>query len=243
MKITSDIFGLLANAVGVAKIMGIAELAMEDNEKGTMFRGMADVGGTPVVLLQDIDIDLPFTGLGIQNTSSFIVKEKLAYDNDDQYSVYAQIDTMSNNVKSLDFKGQKFKMSINSAKTNIIRAPKAIKDNDVLAFSIEETEVKTLEQAVRAFSKAELIDIVSDGETITFEIRSGEDGGSFTFTLDNEPIELPASNGDAFVHSYPVKTFLNLVKNSDHHTLRVGQQGVINGSIQDIKTFIFPRRK
>ena len=198
MKLNSEIFGLLTQAVRVGKIMGIEEIAMEDNEKGTMFRGMADVGGTPVVMLQDIDVDLPFTGIGVPSAGSFLTKEKLAFDNDDGYTVYAQIDTMSNSVKSLDFKGGKFKMNINTAKTNVIRAPKAIKDIDVIGFLIEEAEAKTIKQAVSAFRKAELVDIVSDGDSITLEIRSAEDGGSFTFDLENEPMELNGG-GDDFV--------------------------------------------
>lgn len=242
MKLDSEVFGLLAQAIRVGKVMGIEEIAMEDNEKGTMFRGMADVGGTPVVMLQDIDIELPFTGLGVPSASSFLIKEKLAYDNDDGYTVYAQIDTMSNSVKSLDFKGGKFKMNINTAKTNIIRAPKAIKDVDVLAIAIEEDEAKTIKQAVSAFRKAELVDVVSDGDSVTLEIRSAEDGGSFTFDLENEPLELNDGT-DAFVHSYPVKTFLNLIDNMEDRVIKIGKQGVLNGSIDDIKLFIFPRRK
>lgn len=242
MKLTSEVFELLARAVSVGKTMGIAEIAMEDNEKGTMFRGMADVGGTPVVMLQDIDIELPFTGMGIPDAASFITKEKLAFDNDEGYSVYAQIDTMSNGVKSLDFKGGRFKMNINTAKTNVIRAPKAIKDVDVIAIEFEEDEAKTFKQAVSAFRKAELVDIVSDGDSVTLELRSAEDGGSFTFELEREPIELNGGT-DAFVHSYPVKTFLNLIDNSEDKVIKIGKQGVLSGVINDIKLFIFPRRK
>ena len=241
MKITSDVFELLMKAVNVGKIMGIDEIAMEDNEKGCMFRGMADAGGTPVVMLQDIDIDLPFSGLGVQHSGSFIVKEKLAYTNDNNYTIYAQIDSMTNNVKTLDFKGNKFKMAVNTAKTNIIRAPKAIKDIDAVGFEINEDEVKSIEQAVRAFGKAELVEVVCDGEHITLELKSSEDGGSFSFELE---YEIAFFNCDeySFVHSYPVKTFLNLIKHSEMKLFKIGKQGILNGHIEDIKMYIFPRR-
>ena len=228
-------------AVSVGKIMGIQEIAMEENEKGRMFRGMSDIGGTPVVLLQEIDTEIPFTGLGIQNAGSFLNKEKLAHSNDSDYTIYAQIDNMSNNVKSLDFKGHKFKMSVNAAKTNVIRAPKAMKDIDIAAVQLEEEEAVTLEQAVRAFNGAELIEIVSDGDNIHLEIKSNVDGGSFEFQLENEPLDLNGGT-DGFVHSYPVKTFINLIKNSESKTNKKGRQGVVSGRIQYINMFVFPKR-
>lgn len=133
-------------------------------------------------------------------------------------------------------------MNINAAKTNVIRAPKAIRDVDVLAIEITDAEAKTIKQAVSAFRKAELVDVVSDGDSVTLEIRSAEDGGTFTFDLENEPLDL-SGDEEAFVHSYPVKTFLNLIDNMESRVIKIGKQGVLNGSIDNIRLFIFPRRK
>ena len=241
MKITSDVFEVLMRAVSVGKLMGIDSIAMEENDKGKMFRGMTDSGGTPVVLLQHIDIELPFAELGVTDAKSFITKEKLAHTNDSEYTIYAQIDEMTNSVVALNFKGHKFKMSINAAKTRIIRAPKAMKDVDVMAIQLEDEEVTTLQLAISAFPSAELIDVVSDGDSIHLELQ-GKSVGSFEFHLENDPLELNGGCSDGFVHSYPVKTFINLLKHSESKTIKIGQMGILSSSIQDIQIYVFPRR-
>ena len=93
---------------------------------------------------------------------------------------------------------------------------------------------------LKAFSKAELIDIICDGENISMEIKSGEDGGTFNFELSNDPVFF--GEDLSFVHSYPMKTFLNMIKHSESNILKIGQQGILNGNIQGVTMYIFPRR-
>jgi len=238
MRLDNNLLVLLKRATAVAKQMGISELSMEDNNIGTMFRGMSDLGGTPVILHHMLDEDLPFGGLAIKDTGSFIAKLNLATDKDENFKIFLNVDERKNHVKSIELKGTKFKMSFITGSADAVKAPKRLKDPSKYSFQMEPDDVKTLDKAIKAMAGT-FVTFVSDGNEVSFEIRVGK-SDVFSYKFCDEVLSMDGDDA-SFAFSYPVKTITTLIKNSESGIFQVSKKGIFNGIMQDTNVFIFPR--
>ncbi len=239
MRLDNKLLTLLKNATTVARQMGITEIAMEDNSIGTMFRGMTDLGGTPVVLNHQFDEKLPFGCLAIKDTGSLIAKLNLAEDRDENFRTFIDIDERKNHVKSLELKGTKFKLSFIAGAQDAVKAPKRLKDPGKYSFQMEADDIKTLDKGVKAMT-GDFVTFVSDGSEVSFEIRSGK-SDVFSYKFCDEVLSMDGDDDASFAFSYPVKTITTLIKNSEDGIFKVSKKGIINGLMQDTNIFIFPR--
>lgn len=239
MRLESNLLTLLERATAVAKLMGITEISMEDNAIGKMFRGMSDLGGTPVVINHVFDDDLPFGSLAIRDTGSFISKLMLAQERDENYRLFINIDDKRNCVSDIELKGSKFKLNFVAGSADAVKAPKRLKDPARFAFEMSEEDIKTLEKGVRAMN-GEFVTFVSDGSEVSFEIKTGKTD-VFSYAFAEEVMSLDGSDDTSFAFSYPVKTIVKLIKNSDDKMFKVGAKGIFNGVMESTSVSVFPR--
>lgn len=239
MRLESNLLIQLERATMVARQMGISEISMEENSVGKMFRGMSDAGGTPVVLTHTIDDDLPFSSLAIRDTGSFLAKLNLALERDENYKLYINIDPNKNAVSSLEMKGHKFKLKFIAGSSEAVNAPKRLKDPNKYGFEMSDDDIKTMEKGVRAMG-GEFVTFICDGSDVSFEIKAGKND-VFEYTFTDECLSLDGSDDCSFAFSYPTKTLLTLIKNSDDKIFKIGGKGIISGVMEHTNVSVFPR--
>lgn len=239
MRLESDLLMLLERATMVARQMGITELSMEDNSVGKMFRGMSDAGGTPVVLNHTFDDDLPFSSLAIRDTASFLNKLNLALERDENYKLFINVDKNKNAVSDMEMKGHKFTLKFIAGSAEAVKAPKRLKDPNKYGFEMSDEDIKTLEKGVRAMG-GEFVTFVCDGVNVSFEIKAGKND-VFEYTFSEECMSLDGSDDLSFAFSYPTKTILTLIKNSDDKIFKIGGKGIISGVMEHTNVSVFPR--
>jgi hypothetical protein len=237
MKLNKSLLNLITDTTTVANMVGINEISMEHNDVNSMFRGMDDSSGTPVVILQNIEEKLPFGSMAIRDTGSFISKLNLSHNNDENYSTFINIDDNTNAVKSIEFKGLKFKLSFIAGSKDCVKAPKRLKDEFKYSFELNQDNVKTLSDAIKAM-KGEFVTFVCDGCEVSFEIRTGKTD-VFSYTFCEEIMSFDGSE-ESFVFTYPVKSILNIIKNSDNQMFKLSSKGIFNTVIKNTNVFVFP---
>lgn len=240
MRLKQDILQTLHSVANTARLLGIAEISMEENAIGKMFRGMSDTGGTPVVLNQSIDFDLPFASLAIRDTNSFIQKYDLAVERGgDLCEAHVDIDQNRKAVSSIQFRGNKFKLNFIAGSAEAVRAPKRLKDPFKHSFSITEDDIKTLKKATKAMG-GDFVTFVYDGSSLTFEVKASKTD-IFSYTFCEKVVNL-GGGAPTFAFAYPIKTLTTMLDNSDDNlTFQIGEKGIINGVMGGVNVFLFPR--
>ena len=239
MKLQGAVAQLVTQVTEVAKIMGIDEVAIEDSDRGPLLRGFSATHGAPTLICHTTDIKLPFRAFAINSCSLYTAKTDLALSQDENYETQLTLDEHSNNVTSVTFKGKKFKLAFNAGNPATVRAPKAVKDVVKLKFAVNPDAVTTLSKSMRAM-EAEYVTVISDGDTVKFEISTGPKD-IFEYEVSDQ---VKAIEGDdaTLVMSYPFKTFFPILKHCDQGVVFVTQRGVLNCTINGINIYAFPRK-
>lgn len=234
------IWNVLERTTKVAHIMNINEISLEDSPRGNLIRGFDASHGAPVVInhiVDDEDLELPFSALAINDCTSFVNKAKLALSRDDTYRTNIEINANTKQVDSINFKGKRFKLEFQAGKASTIRAPKAIKDTVAYTFKIEPQDMATLSQSVKALG-GEDVTLVCDGTSIFYE--AGEKKDKFSMVLCEEFEAVDGANS-SFVFSYPFKTFYPVVSNCESCTFSLTTRGMLNCEINGINVYVIPR--
>lgn len=237
MKLSPEIMTILTNSCAVARSLGITEIAIEDTGSENIIRGMADKG-TPVLILDQIKDELDFRDLAIRDTTMFLNRVQLATHSDEDHKVTINVDSSSQSVSGFNFKGKKFKMNFATGSSKAIRSPKKLNDVTVVKFVMNPETVDTINKATSAVVGEDMT-LVSDGLQVSFEVKTSTKD-TFTYTITDELEKVDGDNGE-FVFSYPVKTLLLLVKNSDTKQFGIGKRGILNTTINHINVYLLPK--
>lgn len=238
--IDSDLWSLIVRANTVARLMGVEEISIEDTVKGNLIRGFNASMGAPVIINHFIEhITLPFKAFAIHNCGSFIDKIKLAQSRDPDFRAEITIDDNTKIVTSIHFKGKKFKLDFNAGKPETVRAPKGIKDTNAHQFSIKPEDIVSINQSIKAM-KAEDITFISDGNVISYEVKSGPKD-VFSIDLCESFDSHKTGNDRQFVFSYPFKTIFPVLSKCESHQFNLTNNGLLNCHVDGINVYVVPR--
>lgn len=232
MKLSKNITDFIRNAAKVAKIAGIESLAIEQN----IVRGM-DENKTVVICDNNVP-ELPFNGIGIGRIDTFVTRYSLI-ENRDDITTEAAIDSNNQQVIQLTFNTKNIKVEYRCADTTKIKAPKQIKDIMTSIFLLPEDTIETLVKAQTAMGD-EKITIVSDKRGTCFELVDRTSNDVFSFVFAEQAKSLNEDDVEEFVHRYPAKTLIQLLKQNSNQTIEVSSKGILKLTINNLNIYVIP---
>lgn len=235
MKLSKDIIDYIRNVVKIAKTVGIESVAFEKD----MVRAM-DENKTVVICHTDGVPDLPFDGIGIGRLDVFSSRFALV-DGREGFATDAEISTKDNSqqVSQLIFKAKNIKVDYRCANTQTIKAPKAIKDPMTYEFTISADTVDILSKAQTAMS-VDYVTIISNREKgMSFELVD-TNNDVFSYEFSDQAVTITDRTDSEFVHRYPVKTVIALLKQGFNTPIQVGQRGFLRVIVNGINVTILP---
>lgn len=232
MKLEKNILDLIMLAVDTSKLLNIEEIIIDKS-------GIRAIHPERIALIlfkADLSNDLPFDSIGINRLPTFIQRLSIIKDIKD---ISAEFESdNNNNVKSIKFHNKKLSISYRCANPMTIKAPKNIKDVFTKEVNFTEEAFNMLSKGFSAM-KSEVFTLISDNSGVRFELMDSNND-VFTYQFSEE---IENKNDDVkFVHKYPIKIFLPILKQNTNSTLYIGEQGVLKIIINGLDLIILPKK-
>jgi hypothetical protein len=235
MKLSKELIDYIRTVVKVAKLVGIESVAIEKD----LVRAM-DENRTVVICHSDDVPDLPFDGIGIGRLDVFSSRFALI-DGRDGFVTEAEISNKdkTDQVSQLTFKAKNIKVDYRCANSTTIKAPKVIKDPMKYEFALSSDAVDTLVKAQGAMG-VEYITIISSADKgMCFELVD-VNNDVFSHEFSDQAVSIDDRSDSEFVHRYPVKTLISLIKQDPTQRVQVSEKGILRVIVNSINVYVLP---
>ena len=236
MNLSKETVEYIQKIVDTAQLVGIDEVVVEADSIRAV-----DENRTVVICHGDGLPNFEFGAIGLSRLSTF--KSRLAIaEGQDGFKVEAETRD-DDSVMSLKFKGKGTKIDYLCGRPSNIKAPRAVNEQFLTKFTLNETAVKMISKGQNAMGGADTVTFICDdnGE-VKFEIVDTINKDVFEFVLDTVADGIDGEKDIAFVHRYPIKTLLAICKDeSIDRMLYVGKKGILKAVVNNITVFVIPK--
>jgi hypothetical protein len=246
MKFSKDLVDYIRNVIKVARLAGIESVAIEridpprGETKNVIVRAI-DENKTVVICHTDtISECLPVHGIGIGRLDLFSSRLALVMD---RPGFVTEAEVISKDgqdqVSRITFKAQGIKVDYRCANTVTIRAPKAINDPIKYEFTLDTDSIDTLIKAQNAMGVDFVTVISNESKGMCFELMDANKD-IFSHEFSAQAVSIVDRDDVEFVHRYPIKSLIPLIKQNSPHTIQVSERGIMKIDVSGINVFVLP---
>jgi hypothetical protein len=235
MNLNNEVIDYIQNVVKCAQLVNIDSVIIEHK----LVRAVAD--DKTVFMFQEQNVPSFFDSysIGLNRLSVFASRLDVAKTSDN-FSIEAVLDDDNQAfARALVMKGKGLKIDYRCANPKTILAPKRFNDTLKVQIDIPPESVVLLQRAVSAM-QADIVTLISNDKGVSFELTD-VNSDVFSHTITTEAKALTPESDTYFVHRYPVKLLLTLLKTSPRGGVSIGQKGVLNIVLNQLNIFVMPQ--
>lgn len=231
----NDRIDYIKNAALSASALGIENLIIESN----MVRGIDEA--KVVMIIQENDVKMPFTALGINRLDVFKTRLQL-FETQTGVNFEAHLHPETKEVVLLQMKAPGLSIDYRCAHciepNPTIKAPRTMKSPIKFEFQMNEETIELLAKGHHAMGGDKLT-LSANAEGVQVKtLDSSNDEFVQTIATAFVNKETGKKNDGEFEWMFASKTFLNMLKNATHNTFGVNEAGVFKGISRNLGTYI-----
>lgn len=222
-----ETFKYICDAINAAKV--ISADGMIFNENGVY----ASDEAIKAMMIQPHDVEFEFETMAMLDVAGFIARVALFQDQPDAKVV---IDQSSKAVRLVTMRAGRTKVDYQCTLPGMVQVPKKVNDTFVSEVDMDKESVDIVLKAL-AVMRGEEIYVTSNDSGVSIEITA-VNNDVFNHLLPNT---IRSDESDVrFVHKYPAKTLMQLLRKNPEAVLQFGQRGTINIEVDGFNFYILP---
>ena len=233
MKLSKASAVSIENVLRTAKLIDVNEMKITNTNVSGYNTDRSAFIFSPHTIVEDIGV------MAIKRLDVYLARYDIIKDMDDsEIIITTQGDGDDRICKQLDLNAKRIKLQYRFGSHTMIQAPTAVKDNELYTIKIDE-EITSLITKASIGAESPKVELSCSNGELTYNLV---DLSNDLLCIESD--EKVVTEGDGvcnFTHSYALKMFIQLMKNTTDNEFCIGAKGLLKVNVNNLDFYMLPR--